>query len=97
MHCVIELVKFLMIHKTSYVLIETFCQNPLGNYFGKQHSSSARKDTPSLYDFGYNDNTIRNQKVFKQIATRNVRDEHINFKIDTKSVTCRKKYKQSNL
>ena len=89
-HSVIELVKFLIIHKVSYVLTERFCQDPLENYFGKQRSSGARKDNPSLYDFGYNGNTIRNQKVFKPIATGNVRDEHINFEIDTEPFRCRK-------
>ena len=94
---VIELVKFLIIHKVLYVLTERFCRDPLENYFGKQRSSGALKDNPSLYDFGYNGNTIRNQKVFKPIATGNVRDEHINFEIDAEPVPCRKKYKQSNL
>ena len=55
----------------SYVLIERFCQNPSENCFGQQCSSGARKDNPSLYDFGYNDNTIQNQKVFKPIAIGN--------------------------
>ena len=92
-HSVVELVKFLIIHKVSYVLPERFCQDPSENYFGKQRSSGACKDNSSLYDFAYNDNTIRNQKVFKPIATGNVRDEHINFEIDAEPVPCRKKYK----
>ena len=92
-HSVIELVTFLIMHKVSYVLTERFGQDPLENYFGKQHSSGARKDNPSLYD----DNRIRNQKLFKPIATANVRDEYINFEVDTEPVPCRKKYKQSNL
>ena len=96
-HSVIELLKFLIIHKVSYVLTKRFCQDPLENNFGKQRSSGARKDNLFLYDFGYNGNTIRNQKVFKPIATGNVRDEHINFEIDTEPVPCRKKYKQRNL
>ena len=96
-YSVIELVKFLIMHKVSYWLTEKFCQDPLENCFGKQRSSGACKDNPSLYDFGYNDDTIRNQKVFKPIATGNVRDEHINFEINTEPVPCRKKYKQRNL
>ena len=40
-HSVIELVKFLIMHKVSYVLVERFCQDPLENYFGKQRSSGA--------------------------------------------------------
>ena len=97
MHSVIELVKFLIMHKVSYMLTERSCQDPLENYFGKQRSSEARKESPSLYDFGYNGNTIRNQKVFKPIATGNLHDEHINFEIDTEPVPCRRKYKQSIL
>ena len=90
-HSFIELVKFLIMHKVSYVLTERFCQDPLENYFGKKRSSGFLKDNPSLYDFGYNGNTIRNQKVFKPIATGNVRDENLNFEIETESVPCRKK------
>ena len=59
-HSIIELAKFLIIHKVSHVLTERFCQDPLENYFGKQHSSGDRKDNPSLYSLGCNDNTIRN-------------------------------------
>ena len=76
------------------MLTEIFCQDPLENYFGKQRSSGARKNNPSLYYFGYNDNTTRNQKVFKPIATGNVCDEYINFEIGTEPVPCRKKYKK---
>ena len=84
-------------HKVSYWLTERFCQDPLENYIGKQRSSGACKDKPSLYDYGYNDNNIRNQKAFKPIATGNIRDEHINFEIDTEPVPYRKKHKQNNL
>ena len=96
-HYVIELVKVLTVHNVSYVLTGRFCQDLLENYFRKQSSSGARKDNPPHYDFGYNDNTIKNQKVFKPIATGNLCDEHMNSKIDTEPVPCRKKYKQSNL
>ena len=70
------------------MLTERFCQDPLENYFDKQRSSRARKGNPSLYDFGYNGyNFIRSQKIFKPIiATGNVRDEHINFEVDTEPV-----------
>ena len=97
-HSVIELVKFLVIHKVSYALTERFCQDALEKNFGKQCSSGSYKDNPYLYDFGYNGNTIRNQNVFKPIATgNNVHDENINFEIDTEQVPCCKKYKQSKL
>ena len=46
---VIELVKFFVMHKVSYVLNERFCQDPLGNCFGKQRSSGSCKIThPSM-------------------------------------------------
>ena len=65
---IIEAVQFLLQHEVSYVLMECFCQDPLENYFGHQHSLGARKDNPSLWDFGFNDNAIRNQKVFRPTA-----------------------------
>ena len=57
-----------------YVLTERFCQDPLENYFGRQRSLRSRKDNPSMADFGYNDNIIRNQKISKPIAHGNVAD-----------------------
>ena len=44
-HSVIEVVKFFIMLKVSCVLSEKFCQD---SYFGKQYSSGARKDSPSL-------------------------------------------------
>ena len=90
-HSVIELLKFLIMYKVSCVLTERFCQYPLENYFGKYRSSGARKGNPSLYESGYNYNTIRNQKVSEPVATGNVCDEHIKFVIYTGPVPCRKK------
>ena len=63
---IIEAVQFLLQHEVSYVLMESFCQDPLKNYFGHQRSLEARKDNPSLWDFGLNDNAIRNQMYFDQ-------------------------------
>ena len=34
----------------------------------------SRKDNPSMVDFGYKNNAIRNQKHFKPIANSNVAD-----------------------
>ena len=39
-----------------------------------QRSLGSRKDNPSMADFRYNNNAIRNQKKFKPIANRNVAD-----------------------
>ena len=46
------------------MLTERFSQDPLENYFGRQRSIGGRKDNSAIRDFGYNDNSTRNQKVF---------------------------------
>ena len=88
---IIEAVQFLLQHQVKYVLTERFCQDPLENYFGRQRSLGARKDNPSSRDFGYNDNSIRNQKVFKPI-TGNVQG-NANIEISNEPIPCRKKNK----
>lgn len=42
-----------------FVLTERFCQDPLEEYFGKQHQLGRRSDNPDIYQFGYNGNTIK--------------------------------------
>ena len=92
-HSITEAVQFLLQHQVRYVLTEHFCQDPLENYFGHQRAGGARKDNPSVYDFGYNDNAIRNQKVFRPIAGGNVQDEGmVDFCNDP--VPCRKRAKK---
>ena len=49
-----------------------------------------RKDNPSLRDFGYNDNTIRTQKIFRPIAGNCQNDDEQLNKIDVETVPCRK-------
>ena len=49
-------------------MTERFCQDPLENYFGQQRAIGARKDNPRIHDFGFNNNSIRNQKIFRPIA-----------------------------
>ena len=90
----IELVQFLLNNDVSYVLTERFCQDPLENYFGRQRSMGARKDNPSMRDFGYNDNTIRNQKIFRPIQG-NVADAAV-VEFSNEPVPCRKKHKANN-
>ena len=75
MNSLIKVVQFLLQHQVRYVLTEHFCQDPLENYFGKQRAMGGRKDNPTMQDFGYNDNTIRNQKVFRPIAGGNCANE----------------------
>ena len=55
-HSINEVCKFLLEHGVP----ERFCQDDLENYFGRQRAIGSRCDNPSVRDFGYNDNTSRN-------------------------------------
>ena len=57
--------QFLLQYKVRNVLTERFSQDPLENYFGRQRSIGGRKDNLRIRDFGCNDNSICNQKVFR--------------------------------
>ena len=67
----VELIKFLLSSGVPYVLSGKFSQDALENYNGRQRALGCRKDNPTLKDFGYNDNTIRNSKNFKPITGGN--------------------------
>ena len=69
----IETTQFLLQHQVKYVLTECFCQDPLENWFRRRRSLGLRKENPSMVDFGYNNNAIRNQKHSKPIANGNSR------------------------
>ena len=58
-HSVIEGVNFLLKEDIEYVLTERFCQDPLEEYLGNQRNIGNRSDNPDLYEFGYNNSTIR--------------------------------------
>nr|XP_047126212.1 uncharacterized protein LOC124807816 [Hydra vulgaris]XP_047126213.1 uncharacterized protein LOC124807816 [Hydra vulgaris]XP_047126214.1 uncharacterized protein LOC124807816 [Hydra vulgaris]XP_047126215.1 uncharacterized protein LOC124807816 [Hydra vulgaris]XP_047126216.1 uncharacterized protein LOC124807816 [Hydra vulgaris]XP_047126217.1 uncharacterized protein LOC124807816 [Hydra vulgaris]XP_047126218.1 uncharacterized protein LOC124807816 [Hydra vulgaris]XP_047126219.1 uncharacterized p len=90
----VELITFLLSNGVSYVLTERFCQDSLENYFGHQRQIGSRKDNPSVRDFGYNDNTIRNQKVFRPIKDGNSHED-IHFEMNEEPVPCRKRVKTS--
>ena len=93
-HSIIEAVKFLLQLHVKYVLTERFCQDPLENYFGQQRAIGARKDNPSVCDFGFNDNSIRNQKIFRPIAG-NVCGQDIGMvDFTNEALPCRKKPKK---
>ena len=70
---ILEATQFLLWHQVKYVLTERFCQDPLENWFCRQRSLGSREGNPSIVDFGYNINAIRNQKHFKPIANGNSR------------------------
>ena len=44
-----------------YIFSERFCHDDLENYFGKQRAIGRKSDNPTVHDFGYNDNTVKNQ------------------------------------
>ena len=90
---IIEATQFLLQYQVKYVLTERFCQDPLENYFVWQRSLGSRKDNPSMADFGYNDNAIRNQNIFKPIAHGNVADSGM-IALTDKPLPCRKKSKK---
>ena len=58
-HSAIEVVRFLLEEGMEFVLTERFCQDPVEEYFGKQHQLGRRSDNPDIHQFGYNSNTIR--------------------------------------
>jgi hypothetical protein len=89
---VIEVVKYLLQQNFEYVLTERFCQDPVENYFGRQRAIGARKDNPTVRDFGYNDNSIRNQRTFQPIRYGNSVDI-TNLEISEEPVPCRKRKK----
>ena len=68
---VIELTKFLLAAGVPYVLTGKFIQDALENYFSMQRAIGRRKDNPSLYDIGYNDNAIRNARYFNPVKSGN--------------------------
>ena len=94
-NAIIKAVQFLLQHEVKHVLTERFSQDPLENYFGGQCTIGGRKDNPAIRDFGYNDNSIRNQKVFLPIAG-NVRCiDEANIAFTNEPIPCRKKAKNN--
>ena len=90
-HSTVELVKFVLNNDVPYVLSGKFSQDILENYNGRQRALGCRKDNPTLRDFGYNNNTIRNSKIFKPIAGGNSEFQNEdNINIDERKLPCRK-------
>ena len=94
-NAIIEAIQFLLQHEVRYVLTERFSQDPLENYFGCKRSIGGRKDNPALRYFGYNDNSLRNQRVFTQTvgSVRGTDEENIEF--TNEPIPCRKKAKNN--
>ncbi len=51
-----------------FVLTEKFNQDVVEENFGRQRSFGRRNDNPSLYQFGYNANTIRMQRSIAPVT-----------------------------
>ena len=93
-HSIIQAFKFLLQHQVKYVLTERFSQDPLKNYFGQQRAIGGRKDKPSVRDFGFNDNSIRNQKIFEPIAGNVCGEDICMIYFTNEALPCRKKPKK---
>ena len=74
-HSIIEAAKYLLGIGMSFVLTERFNQDVLEEYFGRHRSIGRRNDNPNLYNFGYNSNTIRMQRLIVPV-TGNTRGRH---------------------
>ena len=61
------------------ILSERFCRDDLENYFGKQRAIDRRSENPTVHDFGYNGNTVKNQFSIRPIE-RNVQGPAEKFK-----------------
>ena len=91
-HLIIEAVKFLLQHHVKYILTERFCQGPVANYFGQQGAIGARKDNPRIRDVGFNNNSIRNQKILRPIAGNLFGGQDIDMvDFTNEALQCRKK------
>ena len=86
-HSFKEVCKYLLHNGVKFILSERFCQDDLGNYFGRQRAIGSRKDSPSVKDVGYNDNAINSQFSIRPIAG-NVRGD--GNKLSLMNHTCRK-------
>ena len=88
-----EAISYLLRNGFSYVLSGKFCQDDLENFFGFQQAIGHRKSNPTVYDTGYNDNTIKTQYSVKP-STGNVGGLESKWNIiDTEPLPKRRKNK----
>ena len=71
----IELTRFLLQSNVPFVLSEKFNSDVIEEYFGRQRGMGRRNDNPSLYQFGYQANTIRLQRCVVPV-TGNTRGKY---------------------
>ena len=58
----VELARFLLTSGMKFVLTEKFNQDVVEEYFMRQRSLGGRSENPTIYQFGYQDNTISLQR-----------------------------------
>ena len=75
MHSDIEATKNLLAQCMEFSLTERLNQDCVGEYFGCQRGSRCHNDSPSITQFGYNDNTIRMQRSVVPVS-ENTRGAH---------------------
>ena len=59
------------------MLTERFCQGVFEEYFGRQQGIGRRNDNPTVFQFSYNDNIIRMQRLVINF-TENTRGKYKN-------------------
>ena len=92
-NAIIETVQFLLQHEVRLSVNRNVFSRSIRNYFGRQRSIGRRKDNPPISDFKHNDNSIRNQKVFRPIVG-NVRGiDETNIEFTNEPIPYRKKAK----
>ena len=74
-YSVIEATKFLLLQGMPFVLTEKFNQDVVEEYFGRHRSLGRRNDNPTVYQFGYNSNTLRMQRSIAPV-TGNTKGAH---------------------
>ena len=70
MHSVIETVRYLLKNGMSFLLTENFNQDCVEDNFGPNRGLGRRNENPSLFQFGYDSNTIHMQRSIVRGNTR---------------------------
>ena len=75
-HSLIEATQYLLRNGAEFVLTERFNQDVVEEYFGRERGCGRFNDAPNVYQFGYNDNTIRIQRYVVPVKG-NTRGAHV--------------------
>ena len=72
----VALARYLIGSGMKFVLTEKFNQDVVEEYFGRQRSLGRRSDNPDIYQFGYQDQTIRIARSVVPMTTGNTRGKY---------------------